>query len=236
MDALVAGAAALGQPLTREQVALFARYEAVLLDWNTRVNLTAIVDPAAIRRRHFLDSLTCIQVTGDLDGQRVIDVGAGAGFPGLPLKICFPTMRLTLVESVAKKSRFLAAVIGELALDDIQVVTGRAETLGQDEAYRERYDWAVARAVAPLPVLAEYLLPLCRIGGRMLAQKGSAAAAEAEAAARAVARLGGGDLAVHAVRMPGLEATMHLVSAKKVAPTPAAYPRRPGVPSRRPLA
>jgi len=155
----------IGVRLTAVQQEQFAQYLAILMDWNGRMNLTAVREPAAIETRHFLDSLTCAPLTGDLNGKRLIDVGTGAGFPALPLKILYPTMQLTLVESVGKKTRFLQAVVDELALPDVTILQERAEALGQQHAHREQYDWAVARAVAALPTLVEYLLPFCKVGG-----------------------------------------------------------------------
>ena len=232
---LAEGAAAMGQPLSAGQLALFEGYQALLLDWNRRLNLTAVRDPAGIQLRHFLDSLSCAAVTGDLDGRRLVDVGAGAGLPGLPLKILYPGLALTLVESVAKKARFLEAAVAELGLEGVTIVVDRAENVGHMAGHREAYDWAVARAVAALPALAEYLLPLCRIGGWMLAQKGPKAAAELQEAAYAIGVLGGGQAMVHDVQVPGLDEIRTLVVAEKVAATPADYPRRPGLPGKSPL-
>ncbi|MCI0575640.1 MAG: 16S rRNA (guanine(527)-N(7))-methyltransferase RsmG [Chloroflexi bacterium] len=232
---LAEGAAAWGLELTAGQLAHFARYQELLLAWNERLNLTAITGPADIQVRHFLDSLSCTLVTGDLTGQRVVDVGAGAGFPGLPLKILYPGLQLVLVESMVKKTRFLEAVVADLGLQDVAILAERAETLGQQATHRGRYDWAVARAVAAMAVLAEYLLPLCRPGGRMLAQKGPGAAEETQAAAEAIRLLGGGPASLHAVRLPGREEGRVLVVVEKVGETPARYPRRPGIPAKRPL-
>ncbi len=228
-------AAAWGVALSSPQVAQFGRYLALLLAWNERLNLTAVREPAAIEQRHFLDSLSCALVTGDLNGRAFIDVGSGAGFPGLPLKILFPQMQLTLVESVAKKTDFLLTVAADLGFDDVAVVVERAETLGQSPAHRERYDWAAARGVAEMRVLAEYLLPLCRVGGQMLAQKGSGAMAETAVAAQAIETLGGGTPHFTPVHLPGREESHYLVVIPKVAATPSAYPRRPGMPGKRPL-
>jgi 16S rRNA (guanine527-N7)-methyltransferase len=235
MSLLAEGTAALGLSLTAAQLAQFERYLALLLDWNQRLSLTAIRDPAGIQQRHFLDSLSCATVTGDLNKQRVVDVGAGAGFPGLPLKILYPDLSLTLVESVAKKARFLTAVVQELELPGVEVIVDRAENVGNQPDHRAAYDWAMARAVAALPALAEYLLPLCRIDGRLLAQKGPRAAAEIEEAAWAVELLGGGPTTLHQVTVPGLSETRMLVIAPKVAPTPDDYPRQPGTPAKTPL-
>ncbi len=225
----------LGIPLTSQQLAQFAQYQALLLDWNERMNLTAVRQPADIRLRHFLDSLSCARVMGDLNGSSLIDVGTGAGFPGLPLKILFPQLKLALVESVAKKGQFLQAVIAELALDDVTVLTDRAELLGQLPQHRQQYDWAVARAVAELRVLVEYLLPLCRVGGNMLAQKGEGVQAEIENAAEAIKLLGGSTPELGQVTLPGRDLPHYFVVIRKLGQTPAKYPRRVGVPGKRPL-
>jgi 16S rRNA (guanine527-N7)-methyltransferase len=235
MDSLVQAAAAYGLQLGSQQADQFARYQALLLAWNTRVNLTAITEPRQIQTRHFLDALTCATETGDLNGRALIDVGAGAGFPGLPLKILYPQLKLTLVESVGKKTVFLQAVVEALGLTAVSIITARAEELGQQAAHREQYDWAVARAVAELRVLAEYLLPLCRVGGHMLAQKGAHAPAEVTAAANALSLLGGGAPRLAAVDLPGHAQPHYLVVVPKARPTPARYPRRVGMPAKRPL-
>lgn len=229
-------AAALRLSLNQAQLQQFDRYRTLLQRWNQRLNLTSVDDDEGIRQRHFLDSLSCTTVTGDLSGQRLIDVGSGAGFPGLPLKILYPRLDLTLVESTTKKCRFLHAVIEELGLQGVQVLDQRAETVGQQPAHREQYDWAVARAVAALPVLAEYLLPFCRLGGHALAMKGETAPEEVEQAAEALEQLGGGPPTLHPIRLPQQPGTHYLVIVEKAAPTPEKYPRRPGRPAKRPLA
>lgn len=235
MKRLAQQAAEFDIHLNEEQVAQFDAYRSLLQEWNQRFNLTAIDDAAGIQVRHFLDSLTCATVTGDLSGQRLIDVGTGGGFPGLPLKILYPRLQLTLVESVSKKTRFLEALVTELALEDVTILDDRAENVARQKAHRAQYDWAVARAVAKLRVLVEYLLPFCRPGGRALAQKGESARAEAEDAAGAVAQLGGGAPTFHTVSLPGRDLTHYLVVIEKVGPTPDSYPRRPGRPAKRPL-
>lgn len=235
MDVLRTGATHFGIALSEAQVAQFARYQALLLDWNARMNLTAVREPAEIQERHFVDSLTCALVTGNLSGRSLIDVGTGAGFPGLPLKILYPQLQLTLVESVQKKTRFLHAVVDELGLQDVVILAERAEALGQDAAHRERYDWAVARAVAELRTLVEYLLPLCRLGGHALAQKGESAAAETAAARKAIHLLGGRDVQLTPVRLPNHPLDQFLVVIEKERTTPARYPRRPGMAAKRPL-
>ncbi len=225
----------LGLHLTPQQSEAFEHYRQELMTWNQRINLTAIRDPEQMLSKHFLDSLSVLRVTGCLSGQRVVDVGTGAGFPGLVLKIACPTVRLTLVESVGKKADFCRHIAETLALENVEVLAARAEEVGQQEGHREAYDWAMARAVARLPILAEYLLPLVRLDGYMLAQKGETAPREAQEAARALQILGGKLEKIESVELPGIAETHHLVVVHKVAATPARYPRRPGMPAKRPL-
>lgn len=220
--------------ITPSQQEAFEVYAALLVEWNARFNLTAIRDMEGIRTKHFLDSLSCLKVMDEPLG-RVIDVGTGAGFPGLVLKIVHPEIHLTLVESVAKKTRFCVHVVETLGLDDVEILPERVETLGQTAGYREQYDWAVARALASMPVLAEYLLPLVRVGGRVLAQKGATAAAELKQAENALYELGGRLETQLPIRLPGVPDERYLVVLKKEKATPAAYPRRIGVPSKNPL-
>jgi 16S rRNA (guanine527-N7)-methyltransferase len=235
LDLLAEQTAVWGFPLSSAQLEQFGGYLALLQEWNERLNLTAVREPAQIALRHFLDSLSCALVTGDLNGRWLIDVGTGAGFPGLPLKILYPELRLTLVESVAKKTTFLQAVVGELGLSQVTILAERAEVLGQSVAHRERYDWAVARGVAELRVLLEYLLPFCRVGGSALAQKGERGLTELAAAETAVALLGGGPAHWRTVQLPGRDTPHHLIVVEKDSPTPEQYPRRAGVAGKRPL-
>ena len=225
----------LGMRLNAAQLAALARYEQELVDWNSRVNLTAIHSSQEIRTKHFLDSLTCLLAFRDIPPERLIDVGTGAGFPGIPLKILYPKMQLTLLESVGKKVDFCHHIVRTLNLTNVEVVQDRAEVLGQSPAHREKYDWAVARAVAILPVLAEYLLPLVRVGGGMLAMKGESGPAEAHAAEHAMRVLGGHLRQLVPVTLPGVVEERYLVVVDKVAATPNSYPRRVGQPAKKPL-
>ncbi|MFO7538281.1 MAG: 16S rRNA (guanine(527)-N(7))-methyltransferase RsmG [Chloroflexota bacterium] len=228
-------AAVMGLSLSGTQLAQFERYLELLLHWNEQINLTAIRDPEEIVTRHFLDSLSCALATADLNDARLIDVGSGAGLPGLPLKILYPGLRLTLVDSVAKKTDFLQIVVDELGLADVLVLTERAEVIGRLPQHRAQYDWATARAVAELRVLLEYLLPLCRPGGRVLAQKGESAAQEVAAATQALHLLGGKVDSVQPVQLPGHTQTHYLIVVTKQAATSDRYPRRVGIPAKRPL-
>jgi 16S rRNA (guanine527-N7)-methyltransferase len=235
VEELVSAANKLGVTLAWPQQNQFEVYLRLLMDWNRRINLTAVRDPHTIVERHFYDSLTCTAVTGELNGRALIDIGTGAGFPGLPLKIAFPQLQLTLVESVAKKADFLRTVIAELGLSQVQILAERAETVAHLPAHRAQYDWAVARAVSDMRVLAEYLLPFCRLGGCMLAQKGENAAPETAAATTAIHQLGGGEVRLHPIPLPGKPNPHYLVVVEKIAATPEKYPRRAGMANKRPL-
>ncbi len=224
-----------GITLTPAQTAALEVYARELEDWNRRVSLTAIRDPDEARVKHFLDSLSCLMVMRQTPIQRVIDVGTGAGFPGLPLKIVCPQIHLTLVESVGKKLEFCRHMVETLGLESVELINARAESVGRMDAHRETYDWALARAVANLPVLVEYLLPLVRIGGRMLAQKGETGPAEALSAENAIQHLGGRIHQLMPLTLPGVVEQRYLVVVDKVAATPEKYPRRVGVPGKRPL-
>jgi 16S rRNA (guanine527-N7)-methyltransferase len=224
-----------GLRLTAHQVSAFEIYERELLEWNAKFNLTAIRDSEGIRVKHFLDSLTCMIEMREHPPLRLIDIGTGAGFPGIPLKIVLPNLHLTLVESVGKKASFCSHLVQVMKLDNVQVLTSRAEEVGQNPKYRESFDWAVARAVAALPVLAEYLLPLVKIGGSALAQKGESGPQEAHASEHALKLLGGQLKKITPVNLPGVAEERFLVVMQKVAATPLKYPRRAGMPSKSPL-
>lgn len=232
-EVLTIPAASWGISLSPTQQEQFATYAAELLQWNQRTNLTAINDLDGILVRLFLDSLSCARFWGTLPAS-LIDVGSGAGFPGLPLKIAFPSIRLTLIESTGKKAAFLRHIVEVLGLSHTTVLAERAEVVGRNCQHREQYDVATARAVARLRVLAEYCLPLVRVGGRLLAPKGATIAEEVAESRHALHVLGGQMVGVETVVLPSRE-PQTLVVVEKVSPTPAAYPRTDGVPSHRPL-
>ena len=235
MEALIAGVRELNIGLTDLHLAAFEICYRELTTWNQRFNLTAITDREGVQVRHFLDSLSCLRVLPWADLAAGADVGTGAGFPGLPLKIVCPEMRLTLLEATRKKVTFLEHMVQELGLKGVEVIHNRAEKLGHDPTHREAYDWAMARAVGEMAVLAEYLLPLVRVGGAILAQKGEDAAVEVQASEIAIVALGGRVRQLVSVELRGLAETRHLVVVDKVASTPEKYPRRPGMPKKRPL-
>ena len=234
MERLIAGAQRLGLLLTPEQVAAFQVYYEELICWNKKVNLTAIVDYEEAQLKHFLDSLTITLAFKDMP-PLLLDVGAGAGLPGIPLKILFPNIRLTLLDSVARKTSFLAHLVVRLGLEGVEVLTGRAEHLAHDGRYRERFDLVLSRGVAKLATLAELALPFCTMGGTFIAQKKGEIEGEIKAAARAIDILGGRLKGVKWVGMEELGEERALVIIDKLNPTPQHYPRRAGVPQKRPL-
>ena len=234
IDLLAMGARAFDLDLSPAQLDQFARYADLLIDWNLRFNLTSIVDPREIVIKHFLDSLSALRSIppGPL---KMIDVGAGAGLPGLPLKLARPEISLALLEATRKKCDFLKAVIADLQLTNAQVINARAEEAGRLVDHREQYDVAMARAVAEMPTLMEHLLPFVRIGGLALAQKSKEAEKETQRAAAAIATLGGRLREVMLVVVPELNEARYLVAVEKIDRTPEKYPRRAGVPSKKPL-
>jgi 16S rRNA (guanine527-N7)-methyltransferase len=221
--------------LTGRQVIALTTYERELIEWNQKFNLTAIRDEKGIRTKHFLDSFSCVLAWKANPPANLIDVGTGAGFPGIPLKIIYPNTKVTLVESVGKKAMFCQHIVRLLGLDGVDVINARAEDLGQMREHRERYDWGVARAVANMRVLSEYLLPLIQVGGRLLAQKGESGPAEVHSAENAIKLLGGEVRQLIPVTLPGVVDERHLVLIDKVAATPPGYPRKPGIPAKKPL-
>lgn len=256
---LQAGASELGLHLTREQLSAFSLYMNELMKWNQRANLTAITAPDEIQTKHFLDSLTCLlafpwpdavngaaaqrKVPHDLmkalrdgEGLSCLDIGTGAGFPGVPLKICLPKMRLTLTESIGKKTAFLSHLASQLKLDDVRVLTVRAEDLARQPGERGSYHVVVARAISRVAVIAELGLPFCRPGGRVVAPKKGAMEQEILDGSYAVGQMGGRYLEDVPVRVSTLEDDRRLLVMEKVSPTPAQYPRRAGMPAKSPLA
>lgn len=243
MDILKQGAAAMGLALSPAQVESFEIYYRELIAWNRRVNLTTITDRDEVQARHFVDSLTALlafpEATDNMascDAKRsVIDVGTGAGFPGIPLRIACPHLGLTLLETTTKRVAFLHHLLKELNLDSVSIIDGRAEDIARLPGYRESFDIAVARAVARLPTLVELCLPLTKVGGRFIALKGANVATEVQEAQNAIAMLGGFLSEVREVDLPELPRGHTLVIVDKVHPTPTQFPRRPGMPTKRPL-
>ncbi len=232
---LAQGGAALGLKLSPVQLDQYERYAAELIEWNRRINLTTITDPIDILRKHFLDSLSVLAACDLQAGDRIVDVGSGAGFPGLPIRIARPDLRLTLLEATRKKCDFLHHVVDSLGLAGVAIVNARAEDAARDAAHREQYDVAMARAVAETAALAEYLLPFVQVGGYAVAQKSGEVELEVDRAAAAIDLLGGRVRRIAPANVPGLSESRCLVLIDKVAPTPDQYPRRAGIPQKRPL-
>ena len=234
-EILAARAAEAGIPLTAEQIGQFSVYHEMLLDWNTRMNLTALTAPEDVAVKHIIDSLTAYDAAL-FDGARtLIDVGTGAGLPGIPLAVYAPHLTVTLLDSLNKRVRFLTEVIAAMGLQNVRCIHARAEEAARTAEHRAAYDIAVSRAVARLPVLLEYTLPFVRVGGTLLALKGRAYAEEQKEARRAAEVLGGGRITARPVHLPGLDDVRAILTVTKERQTPAAYPRGGGAPTRRPL-
>jgi len=237
MQKLIAGVKGLGLELTSAQIEQFQIYYEELTDWNRRINLTAITDYREVQIKHFLDSLTVSLAMPQPvpPGLKLIDVGSGGGLPGLPLKIIFPQLSLTLLESTGKKAEFLKHLVGKLSLSGIEIITGRAEEVTHQADYREHFDAVVARGVAEMPVLVELTLPFCRIGGYLIAQKKSGIDQELALSQKAMQLMGGSLAEVKEIKLPEFPDGRCLVLVKKVSATPARYPRRAGMPAKRPF-
>lgn len=214
-----------GVALDGDMLDKFDAYTRLLLDWNAGMNLTAITDPAQIAVKHHLDSLMALTAAPFADGAAVLDVGSGAGFPAVPLKIARPDLRVTMLDSLRKRVRFLQAVCAELGLADCDALHERAEQAGQDARYRERFDVVCARAVANLPALCEYCLPFVRPGGVFLAMKGALREEELDGAARAIDLLGGRLRDRHRFELPENAGQRTILVLEKISQTPSKYPR-----------
>ncbi len=238
LEALLTSARQIGLELSPEQLAQFARYRELLLDWNQRINLTAITDPQDVLAKHFLDSLACLFAIPQAEREKplkLLDVGSGAGFPGLPLQIVFPHWQVTLLEATGKKVRFLEEVIARLGLSRARALQGRAEELAHDRQHRARCDVVTARGLAALPTLLEYCLPFCRPGGLVIAPKKGAINEEVEQGKRAAAALGGRFVGQRPYRLPGLDDQRVLIVFQATRAVPAQYPRRAGAAVKKPL-
>ena len=238
MEKLKIGAEGLGLKLSEKQLALFQTYYEELIDWNQRMNLTAITEYDKVQINHFLDSLTVFSAwkpSVNNPQPEVIDIGTGAGVPGIPLKIVFPEIRLILMDSTTKKTTFLNHLKQKLRMDDIKVITGRAEEVAHRSPYRERFDLVLARALAPMATLVELTLPFCKIGGRVIAHKKGDIEQEIDSAKKAIIILGGKLEEVKSINLTEFPDRRCLIVIDKIASTPVQYPRRSGMPVKKPI-
>ena len=240
MEKLRAGAQKLGYRLTPEQLEQFSIYYQELVDWNQRLNLTRIIDYEEVQIKHFPDSLTvtlALKSSITSNHPRLLDVGTGAGFPGIPLKILLPHISLVLLEATTKKTTFLHHLKEKLGLHDIEIIVDRAEEIAHLEQYREKFDIVLSRGVASLPTLVELTLPFCTIDGQFIAQKKESIEQEISQATKAISTLGGNSGKVEVIKIELEEFTneRYLAIIDKVSPTPVQYPRRPGLPAKRPI-
>jgi 16S rRNA (guanine527-N7)-methyltransferase len=236
MEKLKQAAEKLGIFLTSFQLDMFEAYYQELIAWNKRINLTRITDYKEVQLKHFLDSLSvAVAIKNIKKDLRMADIGTGAGLPGIPLKIVFADIKLTLVEATSKKAEFLEQLTAKLRLKNVEIVAARAETAAHDTRYREKFDTVVSRAVAPLATLAELMLPFCSIGGWCIVQKKGDISKEVEQSQKVITVMGGDLRDIKHVELNELKDDRKLLIIDKLLPTPPNYPRRPGIPEKRPI-
>ncbi|MEA3321537.1 MAG: 16S rRNA (guanine(527)-N(7))-methyltransferase RsmG [Bacillota bacterium] len=224
-----------GISLSPQQLSQFDTYYKLLVEWNEKMNLTAITDEEEVYLKHFYDSITASFYVDLNQELSLCDVGAGAGFPSIPLKICFPNLKVTIVDSLNKRITFLQNLASELGLKNVHFVHDRAETFGKNADYREKFDLVTARAVARLSVLSELCLPLVKEGGMFVPMKAAAASEELEKGKKALQILGGKLEKVHSFSLPLEESERNILIINKIKSTPKKYPRKPGTPNKQPL-
>ena len=216
-----------------EQIDKFYKYMNLLIEWNEKINLTAIIEPSEIILKHFIDSITILKELKD--GSTVVDVGTGAGFPGIPLSIMNSTLKITLVDSLNKRLIFLQEVIKELKLENVELIHSRAEEFGQNKKYREKFDISTSRAVANLSTLSEYLLPLVKVNGKVISMKAGNAQEEINTAQKAIKTLGGKIEHIEEFNLPSSDIGRTIIVIDKIKETPGKYPRKPGTPAKEPI-
>lgn len=235
VDELKIAATEYGLNLTEDQISAFNKYYELLYEWNKKINLTAITEPKDVAIKHMVDSLSCFKADLFKENISLIDVGTGAGFPGLPLKIFYPSLKLTLLDSLNKRVKFLQLVVDELGLKDVEVIHTRSEEAARNKKYREKFDLATARAVARLPIICEYCLPFVKDGGTFIALKGRQYEEEATQAQKAIKILGGEIADIMPVKLPEIDDKRAVIYIKKIKSTPKTYPRKAGTPERNPI-
>lgn len=229
------GSIELGAQIEEKQIHQLLKYKDILLEWNQKMNLTAIKEEREVIIKHFLDSISCVKIEQLRNNGKLIDVGTGAGFPGIPLKVIFPQLKLTLLDSLNKRINFLKEICLQLQLEEVEFIHGRAEDYGQEKRYRESYDYAVARAVAPLNILVEYCLPFVKVGGYFICQKGKALQEELLEAEKAIKVLGGKIVDKKDITLPFSDITHSILLIEKTKQTSTKYPRKAGLPTKNPI-
>ena len=232
-EELLEKSSTMGVRFSVEQIDKFYKYMNLLIEWNEKINLTAITEPSEIILKHFIDSITILKEIED--GSILVDVGTGAGFPGVPLSIMNPTLKITLVDSLNKRLIFLQEVVKELKLENVELIHARAEEFGQNKKYREKFDIATSRAVANLSSLSEYLVPLVKIGGKVISMKAGNAGQEIEEAQTAIKVLGGCIKKIDEFNLPQSNIERTIITIDKVKNTPNKYPRKAGTPTKEPI-
>lgn len=235
MNQLKEDALQFGVELNEEQLSQFLRYYEMLIDWNEKINLTAITEFEEVLKKHFLDSISIGRFLKQDEKASILDIGTGAGFPGIPIKIAFPETKITLLDSLNKRVNFLNEVIKELSLDNISALHGRAEDFAKKEDMREQFDFCVSRAVANLSSLSEFCLPYVKVGGIFISYKSEKAKEELETAKNAISILGGNSVKTEEFLLPGTDFKRNLIIIEKTKCTPAKYPRKAGTPIKQPL-
>ena len=235
IEILKRGTEEMGIEISHKQAEQFIKYKDILLEWNRKMNLTTITEEREIIIKHFLDSLSCIQTKYLKNTGKMIDIGTGAGFPVIPLKIILPYLILTLLDSLKKRIGFLEEVCAELDLGGIEFIHGRAEDFGQNKNYREKYKYVVSRAVAALNVLTEYCLPFAQVGGHFICQKGPKLIEEIKDAQKAIKILGGKVVEQIKIELPFSDRDHYILVIEKIKQTPIKYPRKAGKPSKNPI-
>ncbi len=235
MEAFAAECEALGISLSEKQLDQFLTYYHMLIEKNRVMNLTAITEFEEVLQKHFLDSLSVVKAYGLSGRESMIDIGTGAGFPGIPLKIAFPEMKIILLDSLNKRLVFLNEVIEELGLENIETIHGRAEDFGKDQKYREQFDLCLSRAVANLSTLSELCLPFVKRGGYFISYKSGQVDEEVQDAKRAIQLLGGKNTRLEKFALPNSDISRSFVVISKAISTPDNFPRKPGIPAKKPI-
>lgn len=235
MNGLKEDALIFGIHLSDEQLSQFYSYYQILIEWNEKINLTAITDFDEVIKKHFLDSLSIGRIIDQNENISILDIGTGAGFPGIPIKIAFPNTNITLMDSLNKRVKFLNEVINTLELKKIEAIHGRAEDFSKKGMLRENFDICVSRAVANLSSLSEFCLPYVKVGGKFISYKSEKALEELESSKNAISILGGGNVSCDEFILPGTDFNRTFIIINKVKETPGKYPRKAGTPVKQPL-